>query len=376
MPPEYIQQLYQSRVEAAADPQAVSRRLTRVLLRTYATMIAEIERDVAGGAPGEPITAERAEGLRQSIERHLARWANQFGGEVDTELRDLIRSVQGAHADATQAAFQRAGIEGVTVAGRFDDVPQETLRLMMVRRDLGLATTFRSLAGFRANLSVEDLNDLIVSNIGRGVSSQRTARQIASLLAGRDTAVRELVNNNRTGSLLDFDQVDEEVGPDLKEAKRLYRIGETIAVTETNTAHFESNRLSASRSPVIRALEWRLSGRHAGLRSSPDECDYLATADLYGLGPGIYPPEKIPAQPHPRCQCTFFYVTRPPEDWDKPRPQPDRVQDVNASDVRSVIEGLGGSIGDQGLETLTGRLREYVELAEESATEMAERATI
>jgi hypothetical protein len=372
MPPEYIEQLYQSRVEAATDPQQVLQRLMRVLLRTYSTMIAEIQRDVAGGTPGEPITSARAAGLRQSIEQHLSRFANEFGGAVDREIRDMIQDVRGAHIDATQASFQRANVQGAAqVVQRFDDVPEQTLRLMMVRRDLGLATTFRSLAAFRAQLSMDELNDLIVSNVGRGVSSQRTARQIASLLAGKDTQVRELINQNRTGSLLDFDEAVDDAGPAMKEAKRLYRIGETIAVTETNTAHFEASRLSASRSPVIKALRWRLSGRHAGLRSSPDECDYLSQADLYGLGAGIYPPEKIPAQPHPRCQCTFVYVTRPPEKWRQPRPTPERTGAVTEEEIRGVIEGRGGSIGDQGLSTVTDRIREYVELAEEAGARAA-----
>lgn len=33
-------------------------------------------------------------------------------------------------------------------------------------------------------------------------------------------------------------------------------------------------------------------------------CDLLANQNLHGLGPGGYPPDGVPATPHPGCTCT------------------------------------------------------------------------
>ena len=45
----------------------------------------------------------------------------------------------------------------------------------------------------------------------------------------------------------------------------------------------------------------------------------LAETDFYGLGPGRYPPERIPAKPHPRCLCGTRMVLRPVDQWGEPR---------------------------------------------------------
>lgn len=47
-------------------------------------------------------------------------------------------------------------------------------------------------------------------------------------------------------------------------------------------------------------FRWRLSSAHPVY----DICDMYANADLYGLGPGIYPKDKLPMMPaHPNCMC-------------------------------------------------------------------------
>lgn len=33
-------------------------------------------------------------------------------------------------------------------------------------------------------------------------------------------------------------------------------------------------------------------------------CDLLANQNLYGLGPGGYPPDAVPRTPHPSCLCS------------------------------------------------------------------------
>jgi hypothetical protein len=48
------------------------------------------------------------------------------------------------------------------------------------------------------------------------------------------------------------------------------------------------------------AFRWKLSGNHPRV----DICDLYANADLYGLGRGIYPKDKVPLIPaHPHCMC-------------------------------------------------------------------------
>ena len=52
-------------------------------------------------------------------------------------------------------------------------------------------------------------------------------------------------------------------------------------------------------------IKWNLHPRHPAV----DICDEHAKRDDYGLGPGVYPPGKVPQfPPHPHCLC-FFTLT-------------------------------------------------------------------
>lgn len=53
------------------------------------------------------------------------------------------------------------------------------------------------------------------------------------------------------------------------------------------------------------AFKWKMSSAHPFC----DICDMYAEADLYGMGPGIFPKDKVPTLPvHPNCMCHLVPV--------------------------------------------------------------------
>lgn len=70
-----------------------------------------------------------------------------------------------------------------------------------------------------------------------------------------------------------------------------------IARHETVEAYRESYRESLAQTRGVVGVRWTLSSRHP----HADECDVYANQDLYGLGPGGYPMDRIPPTPHPMC---------------------------------------------------------------------------
>jgi hypothetical protein len=76
-----------------------------------------------------------------------------------------------------------------------------------------------------------------------------------------------------------------------------------VARTEIQRAYRTSYLDQAKKLPFVKGVKWNRS------RTEYDcsICENLATADLYGLGPGVYPADKAPTIPHPHCRC--FYTT-------------------------------------------------------------------
>ncbi|HEY7119658.1 MAG TPA: ADP-ribosyltransferase [Tepidisphaeraceae bacterium] len=78
-----------------------------------------------------------------------------------------------------------------------------------------------------------------------------------------------------------------------------------LARTEVTRAHGQATILAAQADPFTRGVKWTLSKRHP----EHDQCDVNAETDV-GLGPGIYPPERVPRYPnHPHDLCTLSPVT-------------------------------------------------------------------
>lgn len=81
---------------------------------------------------------------------------------------------------------------------------------------------------------------------------------------------------------------------------------ERIARTENARAYADGQVNRYMNDDDIVAYKWRLAARHPRF----DICDFYANADLYGLGKGVYPKDKLPTLPaHPHCMCHIQPLT-------------------------------------------------------------------
>lgn len=83
-------------------------------------------------------------------------------------------------------------------------------------------------------------------------------------------------------------------------------MAERIAQTELARAYTDRVAGQIMADDTIEVVQVKLNPRHP----LPDICDLHAKANLWGLGPGIYPKARAPKPPfHPHCWCKL--VTRP-----------------------------------------------------------------
>lgn len=126
----------------------------------------------------------------------------------------------------------------------------------------------------------KNLHDMIEQCVNEGLSAVEFSRAVEQYLLKPGPAWTTKITPSKTGR-----------GSIKYNALRLAR-------TETNNAYRTAHALGAKNSTIVKGIKWNLSHSHP----EPDICDEWATQDLYGLGPGVYPPDKLPPG-HPQCLC-------------------------------------------------------------------------
>lgn len=112
--------------------------------------------------------------------------------------------------------------------------------------------------------------------------------------------------------------------------ERTRYFADRIARTEMARAYQDGFLLKWDNNEDCVAYQWKLSGRHPRY----DICDLYAKANLYGMGPGIFPKDKVPRLPaHPHCMCFLKPVIRGMMDNETPI---DRVEEGGREYLDSV----------------------------------------
>lgn len=125
----------------------------------------------------------------------------------------------------------------------------------------------------------------------RKVQRQVSKRTTAGLRAGYSEVIKAVESDNQQ-------KLDKAIEIATEEKTRYH--AERIARTETARAYADGQVSRYKDDDDIVAFQWKLGTRHPVF----DICDFYANADLYGMGKGVYPKDKVPTLPaHPHCMC-------------------------------------------------------------------------
>lgn len=121
-------------------------------------------------------------------------------------------------------------------------------------------------------------------------------------------------------------------------------VAERITRTEMARAWADGFIAKMKTDADIVAVKFKLSSRHPVF----DICDMYAKADMYGLGAGIYPKDKLPPLPvHPHCLCRYVEVIEGEVDMKQQR---DQVQEAGDKWLNSLPESRRAQVlGRKGL---------------------------
>lgn len=121
-------------------------------------------------------------------------------------------------------------------------------------------------------------------------------------------------------------------------------VAERITRTEMARAWADGFIAKIKDDADIVAVKFKLSSRHPVF----DICDMYAKADMYGLGAGIYPKDKLPPLPvHPHCLCRYVEVI---EGEVEMKQQRDQVREAGDKWLNSLPEARRAQVlGRKGL---------------------------
>lgn len=254
----------------------------RDLRRIYEDAAADIEariREAAGS--GNLVREERLQNLRDQVGQRIAALSGERGelleGNLAAAAREGIAPWEGAVAaeltaiadEAVKFVRELEASDGLQLSDRIWRLDRGARQA--VQRELERAVV----QGHSASRAAADLE-------ARGEPVPDELRQRIDGARADDVAPRA------SGALLNGDRAPYE------NARRVFR-------TELGRAHNAAFEQASFEHPDVVGTKFTLSPRHP----RPDICDLHASANRYGLGPGVYPRGRNPYPAHPN---TLSYI--------------------------------------------------------------------
>lgn len=266
--------------------------------RIYRQAVTDVQAQItAAAAAGDGARVElvRLRALLQAVEAVLDAVATARTAVVEAAIEQAaelgVRPLTGAGLAATGR-----NVEPVIDPGRAAELVDQAVNFVRSFRpeEDGLALSDRLWRIDRG--AKEAVLRTLEQSVVQGWGADRTAQEFMlrgqPAPPGTETARRagELPNLVRGAELLQ----DPTAGP-LPASLRVMR-------TEVNRAHGEAYMAGAPLAPGFVGFKFLLSPRHP----RPDICDLLASQNLHGLGPGVYPDRK--STPWPAHPNTLSFI--------------------------------------------------------------------
>lgn len=233
-----------------------------------------------------------ASGMKLSEKLHGA--SQSMRSNIIDTLQEQMRKNK-AWTDAAKALYD--GYEADSDVLRKQDIPEY------------LKTVLRATGGDRKAVRAEQK---ALDNIAR--MAKRGAPNKAL-----KTAYTELLDRVKDGT---EEQIAKACRVAMEEKARY--VAERIARTEMARAWADGFWAQVQADDDVVAVQFKLSTRHPFF----DICDMFAKADMFGLGAGIFPKNKIPAIPvHPHCLCRYTELYEGELDTSKQREQVKKAGD-------------------------------------------------
>jgi len=247
----------------------------------------------------KPTIGELTRNHLQALEKSLRREEEKIYAATQALTKSGMEEAVGLGARPIDNHLLRAvqdadvGLDFLKIQRGFGDINTAAVEALWAKSRHGLAVSER--IWNQSQVARAAMRDLVHVGVAAGRDVVKVARDLERYVRqGIKTLAEDYPNM--------MARMGRRIPKDLcYEALRLAR-------TEYSNAFMEGVYSRGRVNPSYQGVRFMLSDSHP----EPDICDDLASADLYNIGPGVYPAGEEPAHPHPNCYSddTEVYTNR------------------------------------------------------------------
>lgn len=348
---------------ARPDPAAYREALVasrEALLQSRGDIALRIRRELQGYVSFLRRELER-EGIDRATRRALQRAVQINEAAAANLLNELVNATEtgrGAIFEQTLSVWESSGLEAARSLGIADatlaSVRAPPVSMLAQFESVGAAHNWRTLLrGHVANAATE-ANAIVRGAIVEGVDRDELARRMRRYVVGSEPFDDVFTKVPTATGEVDKIDLRRLSASERGAARQMEFNARRIASSELRNASHEATVQHMIRDPLIIGVEWTLAITHV----DADECDVLASADWYGLGPGVHRVDSVPAPPHAFDACSNMSVARPASEIGRPKPTPDR-RVFSDSDITQEVSALRG-VSREKAARITNRARTAV----------------
>ena len=278
---EFARQL----LEARRDFLRLRARHEIALRKVYIDAAGQVARDLRNL---KPTIGELTRNHLMALEKSLSREAEKIQKATQALTRSGMEQAVGLGARPIDNHLTRAireadvGLDFLKLQRGFGDINTAAVEALWARTHKGFTVSKRIWNHTQAAKNA--MRDLVHTGVATGRDVVKVARDLERYVRqGARTLAEDYPNM--------MARMGRRIPKDLcYEALRLAR-------TEYSNAFMEGVYSRGRVNPSYQGVRFMLSDAHP----EQDICDDLASADLYNMGPGVYPAGEEPVNPHPNC---------------------------------------------------------------------------
>lgn len=210
----------------------------------------------------------------------------------DVAFQDLL----GIWQDASKQVAATKGVPGALLGA----VRSPPVTMLGAFESVGGPAHWKTLVQVDARAAAEEAAAIVREGLAAGIGQDELAMRLRRYVKGSEPF------RDTFGDRIDLRRIPAQYRD---QARQMDHNARRIAFSEVGNARHEAEVQMFTADPLVAAVKWTLSPNR-GTLTRPDECDYLAVTDWFGLGPGIYPVARVPPKPHPWDRCELLPVTR------------------------------------------------------------------